>query len=94
MNDSSDTIVINNATIKLTEYKGHISRRFASRSLYYIKVIDTETDELYQIPITSNDIGLFKDRETVIYKIELYSHSHLIKSVRAIEKNNSKEKEV
>lgn len=93
MNDSSDTIVINNATIKLTKYKGHISRSFASRSLYYFTVVDTETDELYQVPITYNDISLFKDREESIYKIELYRHSELVKTVKVIGEKKNKESE-
>lgn len=93
LNDSSDTIVINNATIKLTKYKGHISRNFASRSLYYFTVVDTETDELYQVPITYDDMSLFEDRDTSIYMIELYRHSKLVKSIQFIGEKKNKQNE-
>lgn len=91
LKDSSDTIVINNATVKLTKYKGHISRSFTSRSLYYFTVVDTVTDELYRVPITYDDMSLFEDREGSIYMIELYRHSKLIRSVQVIGEKKDKE---
>ena len=93
LNDDSDTIVINNATVKLTRYKGHISRSFTSRSLYYLTVADIDADELYRVTITYNDISMLKDREDSIYKIELYRNSKLVKSVQVIGEKKNKENE-